>query len=92
MKISLNVFVFIDKTNNIYKFSKCHHKELLHDNVTKTYQKAPPILEASTNLQAKIISTKLKDSYRVKHIVRTFAFVAFKDRKDNFHSNPRVVK
>ena len=42
IKSSTNVFVFADKTNNIYEMSKDHHKKLLHDNVTKSYQKAPP--------------------------------------------------
>ena len=31
------------------------HKKLLHDNVTKTYNKAPPKLETSANLEAKDI-------------------------------------
>ena len=44
--------------------SKDHH--LKHGNVTKTYQKAPPQLEASTNLEAKSKSTKLKISDRVE--------------------------
>ena len=63
IKISLNVFVFTDKINNIYKSSKYHHKKFLHDNVTITYQKTPPILGASTNLEAKIISTKLSQTH-----------------------------
>ena len=67
--------------------SKDHHKKLLHD-VTKTYQKTPPRLEASINMEAKSISTKLKISDRVKRIAKTPAFVTLKDHKDNFHSNP----
>ena len=42
IKSSTNVFVFADKTNNIYEMSKDHHKKLLHDKVTKSYQNAPP--------------------------------------------------
>ena len=68
--------------------SKDHHKKLLHGNVTKTYQKTPPRLEASINMEAKSISTKLKISDRVKRIAKTPAFVTLKDHKDNFHSNP----
>ena len=33
--------------------SKDHYKKLLHANVTKTYQKAPPKLEASINMETK---------------------------------------
>ena len=62
--------------------SNDHHKQLLHDNVIKTYQKAPPKLEASINMEAKSISTKLKIRDRVKHIARTPAFVTMKDHKN----------
>ena len=68
--------------------SKDHHKKLLHDNVTKTYQKTPPRLEASINMEAKSISTKLKISDRVERIARTPTFVTLKEHKDNFRSNP----
>ena len=74
--------------NVIYKFSKYHHHKLLHDNLTKTYQKAQPKLEASINLEAKSMSTKLNISNRVEHIARTPAFMTLKDHKDNFRSNP----
>ena len=50
--------------------------------------KAPPKLEASINLQAKSISTKLKISDRVECITRTPVFVSLKDHRDNFRSNP----
>ena len=83
-----NVFVFADKTNNISEMSKDHHQKLLHDNVTKIYQKAPPKLEVSINLEAKSISTKLKISDRIECIARTPAFVTLKDHKNNSHSNP----
>ena len=39
IKQSPNVFVFTDKTSNIYEMPKKQHKKLLHDNVTKTYKK-----------------------------------------------------
>ena len=55
IKSSPNVFVFADKRNTIYEMSKDHRKKLLDDNVTQTYQKAPPKLEASINMEAKSI-------------------------------------
>ena len=64
--------------------SKYHHQRLLHDNITKTYQKT----EAPINLEAKTISTKLKISDRTKRIARTPAFVTLKGHKVNFLSNP----
>ena len=46
-----NVFVFANKTSNIYEMPEQQHKKLLHDNVTKTYKKAPTKLETSINLK-----------------------------------------
>ena len=83
-----NVFVFADKTNNTSKMSNDHHQKLLHGNVSKAYQKAPPTLESSINLKAKSISSKLKISNRVKRIARTPIFVTLKDHKGIFCSNP----
>ena len=58
IKRSPNVFLFtVKKKKNIYEMSKDHHQIFLHDNATKTYRKAPPKLEASINLEAKIISS-----------------------------------
>ena len=64
--------------------SNNHHQKPLHDNVTKTYQKAPPKLEASINLEAKSISTKPNISDSVERIPKERAFVKLKDHKDNF--------
>ena len=72
----------------MYEMSKDHYEKHLRDNVTKTYQKPPSKLEASINLEAKSISTKLKISDIVKCITRTPAFVTFRGHKDNFRSNP----
>ena len=65
--------------------SKDHQQKLSHDNVTRTYQKATPKLEASINLEVWSIS---KISERVEHIATTYAFVTLKDHKYNFCSNP----
>ena len=59
IKRSPNTFVLADKTSNIYEMPKQQHKKLLHDNVTKTYKKAPPKLETSINLEAKNILSSL---------------------------------
>ena len=41
IKQSPKVFVFVDKTSNIYEMPEQKHKKLIHDNVTKAYKKAP---------------------------------------------------
>ena len=82
------MFLFLLTKHNIDETSKDHHRKHLHDNVTKTYQKTPHKLEASINLEAKSISTKLKISDRVERITRTPVFVTLKDYKNNFCSKP----
>ena len=64
--------------------SKDHHKKLLHDNVTKTYQKTPPRLEALINMEAKSISTKLKISDRVTRIAKHLLLRHSKTTKTTF--------
>ena len=41
IKNSRNIYVFADKTNNVYKIPTSEHNKLLKENVTKTYKKAP---------------------------------------------------
>ena len=60
IRSSPTVYVFAGKTNNIYEMSKDHRQNLLHDNITKTYQKVPPKLEVSINLEAKSNLPSLK--------------------------------
>ena len=70
--------------------SKDHHQKVLHDNVTKTYQKVPTKLETLINLKVKSISTTLKISNRVKHIARIPGFMTLKDHKKHFHELGKV--
>ena len=58
IKQSPNIFVFADKTSNIYQMPEQKQKKLLHD-VTKTYKKAPPKLEISINLEQKTLPSSL---------------------------------
>ena len=60
------------------------HKKLLHNNVTKTYKKAPPKLETSINLEAKSIAELINLCDRIECIARTPAFIPLKDHKPDF--------
>ena len=64
------------------------HKKLLHDNVTKTYKKAPPKLETSINLEAKNIAELINLDDCIECIARTPAFIKLKDHKPDFRQNP----
>ena len=87
--ISTDVFVFADKTSNIYKMTPQEHKTLLKENVTKTYtyRKAPPNVETAINLEAKCIATNLNLSDKIERLAQAPAYITLKDHKENFRSN-----
>ena len=66
-----NIFVFSDKTSNIYEMPEQQHDKLLHHNATKTYKKAPPKLETSINLEAKNIAELINLGGRIEYIATT---------------------
>lgn len=88
IKESPNVFIFADKTNNVYEMTPTDHEKLLADNITKTYKKAPQKLEKSINLEAKSIAESYKLSDRIDCIAKTPAYITLKDHKENFDNNP----
>ena len=88
IKQSPNVFVFADKTSNIYEMPKQQRRKLLHDNVTKTYKKAPPKLETLINLEAKNIAEFINLDDYIECIARTPGFITLKDHKPDFRQNP----
>ena len=84
IKQSPTVFVFANKTSNIYELPEQQHEKLLHDKVTKTYKKAPPKLETSINLEAKNTAGLFNLDDRIECIARTPAFITLKDYKPDF--------
>ena len=60
IKSSANMFIFADKTNNIYEMKPQDHEKLIMENITKTYQKAPDKLEKAINMRAKNIAKSYK--------------------------------
>ena len=85
---SRNMFVFADKTNNVYEMKSEDHEKPILENITKTYQKAPKKLEKSINLEPKSITKSLKLADRIDHLAKTEAFITLKDHKENFVNKP----
>ena len=86
IKNSRNMYVFADKTNNIYSMPISEHNKLLKENVTKTCKKVPEKLQKSINLEAKFIATKFKLSDRIEKLAKAPANVTYKENKENFRS------
>ena len=66
-------------------------KKLLHENVTKTYKKAPPKLETSINFEAKNIAELINLDNRIKYIARTPVFIRLKGHKSIILSTKFIV-
>ena len=73
IKQSPNIFVFAEKTSNIYEMSDQQHKTLLHDNITKTYKKASPKLETLINLEAKNIPQLINLNIKLIKLYRVYS-------------------
>ena len=88
IKKSKNVFVFADKTNNLFEMTSEKYQKLLQENVTKTYKEAPQKVESSINLEAKNIAKSYNINDRVECLAKAEAFITLKDHKDSFRSHP----
>ena len=48
-----NMFIFADKTSNIYKAAPREYNNLLKDNIRKSYKKSTDRLEKAVSMEAK---------------------------------------
>ena len=86
---SKNLFVFADKTNNLYEMSKENYNKLLHDNITKTYKKTDSSMKYKIDKEAANIAKSFHIQDRVERYAERKAFITLKDHKDNFRSNTK---
>ena len=89
IKSSDKVFIFADKTRNVYEVSKDVHDKLLNENITKSYKKADTSTYKNINVEAKKIANKLGIDDRVECLAKKNAFITLKDHKDNFENSPK---
>ena len=87
IKSSNNLFVFADKTRNIYELDKPSYQKLYTENITKTYKKSDITQYNSINTEAKIIAENLGIDDRLERLAMNAAFITIKDHKDNFVNN-----
>ena len=83
------IMLMADKTDNMYEVEKSEYLKLVRDNVTSTYEIAPPDIEKQINKEAKIITEHLEISERVETIAHNEAYITLKDHKANFENNPK---
>ena len=86
---SNKTFIPADKTQNYYEVSKEDHAKILHENVTKTYQKSDKNLPNRINVEAKKIAEKYKVDDKLDKICEQQCFFTIKDHKEDFRENPK---
>ncbi|KAJ8047326.1 hypothetical protein HOLleu_06301 [Holothuria leucospilota] len=82
------VYVFADKTRNLYKLDKASYEKLLNENITAKYKRAKDdTMDVITNDLFKI-ADKLDVSDRIDTMTVKQAFITLKDHKDSFAAKP----
>ena len=89
VKSSPNVFVFADKTRNVYETSPENYRKIVTENITKTYKIAEHGVLDDINNDLKHIADELSISDRIETMAPKDAFITFKDHKENFQNNPK---
>ena len=83
------IFIFADKTRNIYETLLDTYNKLLHDNITKTYKHRSEDSISEINNELKHIADKLSIGNRIECMKKCEAFISLKDHKENFENNPK---
>ena len=83
------VFVFADKTTNIYELETDQYKKLLNDNVTKDYAHTKNQTVKEISKEAKKIAKNLELDDRIEDQSSQQAFITIKDHKNDF---PNKIK
>ena len=86
---SPNIFVFADKTRNIYETSLDKYNKLMHDNITKAYKHGSEGTISQIDDELKHISNNLGIGDRIEQMKKREAFISLNDHKENFENNPK---
>ena len=86
---SNNIFIFADKTRNIYETSLDTYDKLHHDNITKTYKHGSEDIISEIDSELKRISNKMNIGDRIEQMKKHEAFITLKDHKETFENNPK---
>ena len=83
------MFVFADKTQNIYEVPPSTYTKLLTENITKTYKTENEDITEKINKELKELTNNLGIGNRIDIMAKREAFVTLKDHKENFDSHPK---
>ena len=84
---SKHIFVFADKSTNIYEMPPDQYKKLLRDNITKSYKTCKNEAYDDINEELRDICNHFSIGNRINTMATKDAFITIKDHKEDFPSN-----
>ena len=90
IKKSKKIFVFVDKTSNIYQIEKDEYNKLTTDAITTAYKKVSDKIRNKVNADGKKIIENKAVVNRMFVNGSNSCFITLKDHKPNFLNNPKV--
>ena len=90
MKKSKKLFVFADKTSNIYKIKTNKYNKLTTDAITSTNKKIPDKISNKVNADGKEIIENKEIVSRLFVNDRNSCFITLKGHKPQFLNDPKV--
>ena len=86
---SKDMFVFVDKSTNLYQMSREKYRILLHDNITKTYQKTAVNTKGNIDKESKRFAKSMNLDDKMECYSHQNAFITLKDHKENFSNSTK---
>ena len=83
------MFVFADKRSNLYQMLSEKYRNLLHDNVTKTYRKAAVNTKRNIDKELKRFAKSINLDDKMKCYSDQNAFIKIKNYKESFRNNTK---
>ena len=83
------MFVFADKRTNLYQMLSEKYRNLLHDDVTKTYRKAAVNTKRNIDKELKRFAKSINLDDKMKCYSDQNAFIKIKNYKESFRNNTK---
>ena len=83
------MFVFSDRRTNLYQMLNEKYRNLLHDNITKTYRKAAFNTKRNINKELKCFAKFINLDDKMKCYSDQNAFIKIKNFKESFRNNTK---
>ena len=87
IKKSKNIYIFANKTNNVYETDIKSYNKFLTENISKTYQKTNSKAYNSINKETKTIAEEFERQSRL--FSQNKRIYHLKDHKEDFRSSPK---